>query len=93
MTITANVAQTNLIGLKTKVVRSRQPTYKNISGIVVDETRNTFVLRNNREDKVIVKNVSVFHFTFPDGTIVEVDGEVIVGKPEDRVRKHLRRMW
>jgi len=93
MNVTPAVAQMEFIGLKARVVKSKQPSYKGIEGIVIDETRNTLVIRYKNEDKVVVKNVSVFHFTFPDGTIVEIDGNAILGRSEDRVKKHVRRRW
>jgi ribonuclease P protein subunit POP4 len=42
---------------------------------------------------MVVKDSSVFHFTMPDGTIVEVDGKVILGRPEDRLKKKIKRRW
>lgn len=93
MNVTPTIAQMEFIGLKASVVESKQPSYRGINGIVVDETRNTLVIRQKNEDKAVVKNISVFHFTLPDGTIVEIDGNSILGRPEDRVKRHLRRRW
>jgi ribonuclease P protein subunit POP4 len=93
MRVTPAFVQDEFIGLTAKVVKSTNPSYVGIRGKIVDETRNTLVIRHGNEDKSVVKNVAVFHFTMPDGTIVEVDGNIIVGRPEDRVKKHLRRRW
>lgn len=93
MKVTPAVAQLELIGLQAKVVKSKQPSYKGIRGMVIDETRNTLVIRHKNKDKVVVKDISLFHFTLPDGTIVEIDGNAILGRPEDRVKKHFRRRW
>lgn len=93
MRVTPAYVQDEFIGLNAKVVKSTNPNYVGIDGKVIDETRNTLVIRHENQDKVIVKNVAVFHFTTPDGTIVEVDGNVITGRPEDRVKKQLRRRW
>lgn len=93
MNVTPAIAQMEFIGLKARVVESKQPSYKGIRGIVVDETRNTLVIRHKDEEKVVVKNVSVFHFALPDGTIIKIDGNAILGRPEDRVKKHPRRRW
>jgi RNase P/RNase MRP subunit p29 len=30
---------------------------------------------------------------FADRTIVEVNGRLLVGKPEDRLKKNVRRLW
>ena len=85
--------QDEFIGLNAKVVKSSNPSYMGISGKVVDETRNTLVIRQRHEDKVIVKEAAVFQFTLPDGTVIEVEGKIILGRPEDRMKKRLRRRW
>ena len=93
MRVTPAFIQNEFIGLNAKVVKSTNPNYVGISGKVIDETRNTLVIKHKNEEKVVVKNVAVFHFTMPDGTIVEVDGNIILGRPEDRLKKRLRRRW
>ncbi len=93
MRVTPAILQHEFIGLDAKVVRSTHPDYVGITGKVIDETRNTLVIRQKNKDKVVVKNTAVFHFTLPDGTIVEIEGNAIVGRPEDRVKKRPRRRW
>jgi len=93
MRVTPAFVQNEFIGLNAKVVKSSNPDYVGISGRVINETRNTLVIKHENKDKVVVKNVAVFHFTMPDSTIVEVDGNIILGRPEDRVKKQLRRRW
>jgi ribonuclease P protein subunit POP4 len=93
MRVTPTFVQNEFIGLNAKVVKSTNPNYVGITGRVIDETRNTFVIRHENEDTVVAKNVAVFHFTMPDGSVVEVEGNVIIGRPEDRVKKRLRRRW
>jgi len=93
MKVTPALVQNEFIGLKAKVVKSTNEDSVGISGKVIDETRNTLIIQHRDENKTIVKNSSVFHFTMPDGTIVEVEGKVILGRPEDRLKKKLRRRW
>ncbi len=93
MRATPAILQHEFIGLDAKVVRSTHPDYVGITGKVIDETRNTLVIRQKNKDKVVVKNTAVFHFTLPDGTIVEIEGNAIVGRPEDRLKKRPRRRW
>jgi len=90
---TAAVVQDEFIGLNAKVVKSNNPSYVGISGQVINETRNTFVIRQKNEDKVVVKEAAVFQFTLPNGTVVEIEGKVILGRPEDRVKKRTKRRW
>lgn len=93
MKVTPRIVQQEFIGLNTEVVRSSNPTYVGISGRVIDETRNVLVIMHQNKQKAIVKNTAVFHFTMPDGTVVEINGKVIVGRPEDRIKKRFRRLW
>jgi len=93
MKTAAAVVQGEFIGLKAKVVKSSNPNYVGIAGTVVDETRNTLVIRHKNEDKVIVKEAAIFQFTLTDGTVVEIEGNVILGRPEDRVKKRFKRRW
>jgi len=87
------VVQGEFIGLKAKVVESSNPSYVGITGQVIDETRNTIVIRHRGEDKAIVKEAAVFQFTLPDGAVIEIQGAVIVGRPEDRVKRKPKRRW
>ena len=93
MNVTPSIVQHEFIGLETKVVKSSNPQVVGIAGKVVDETRNTFTILHGGERKVIVKDTAVFEFVLPDGTVVEIDGKVIVGRPEDRIKKRPRRLW
>ena len=92
MKITPTTLQHEFIGLNAEVVESLNPSYVGIKGKVLNETRNTLVILHNKKTKII-KNVAVFHFTMPDGTIVEINGKVIVGRPENRIKKRIKRRW
>ena len=47
---------------------------------------------NDGERRTIVKKGSVFKFNLEEG-IVFVEGDALEGRPEDRVKKRLRRRW
>ena len=93
MNVTPSIVQHEFIGLETNVIKSSNPHVVGITGRVVDETRNTFTILHNGERKVVIKDTSVFDFVMPDGTVVELDGKVIMGRPEDRIKKRPRRLW
>ncbi|MBS7604870.1 MAG: ribonuclease P protein subunit [Candidatus Bathyarchaeia archaeon] len=89
-----HILQDEFIGLRVKVVKCTNPCCVGLSGIVIDETRNTFkILCKDRGEKILIKENSIFHFTLPDKTVVEIDGKALVGRPEDRVKKVVRRRW
>lgn len=93
MKVTPAITQQEFIGLKAKVTESPNSSYIGIAGIIVDETRNTFAVLQDGKRKTVVKDQAVFHFTLPDSTIVEIDGRVLVGRPEERLKKRIRRLW
>lgn len=93
MKVTPTIIQREFMGLNAKVVRSPNPNYIGIKGKVIDETRNTLVVLHKNQKKTVIKEAAVFHFTMPDGTIVEIDGKVIGGRPENRVKKRITRRW
>ena len=93
MKVAPEIIQHEFIGLKAKVVKCTNPDCEGIEGKVIDETRNTFLLEKNGIEKRVIKETSVFHFTYPDGTVVEISGKLLVGRPEDRIKKVMRRRW
>ncbi len=93
MKITPNIIRYEFIGTKAKVAESRHKGYVGISGEIIDETRNTFVISCKGKRKRVIKNSVVIHFTFSDGTTVEIDGKLLVRRPEARLKKHVMRLW
>ena len=93
MKVTSSIVQHEFIGLETTVVKASNPDLLGLKGRVVDETRNTLAILRDNKRKVVVKDNAVFEFVMPDRTVVEIDGKQIVGRSEDRVRKHPRRLW
>jgi ribonuclease P protein subunit POP4 len=91
--VTPQIVQHEFIGLETTVAKSSNPSCVGIKGTVINETRNTFVIMQSKKRKTIVKDQSVFHFTLPDATIVEIDGALLVGKPWERLKRRIRRLW
>jgi len=93
MMVTPSIVQDEFIGFEAKVVKSSNSDVVGISGKVVDETRNTFTILQDGARKVVVKDTSVFDFVLSDGTVVEIDGKVVMGRPEDRIKRRPRRLW
>ncbi|MEM3783612.1 MAG: ribonuclease P protein component 1 [Candidatus Bathyarchaeia archaeon] len=93
MKVTPDIIRYELIGTEAKVAESTNHNCVGIHGKVIDETRNTFTILHNGKRKMIVKDSSIFHFKFSDGTVVEIDGKLLVGRPEDRLKKRVKRLW
>ncbi|MEM3442646.1 MAG: ribonuclease P protein component 1 [Candidatus Bathyarchaeia archaeon] len=92
MKVTPDIIRYEFIGTKAKIVGSNVG-YVGMAGTVIDETRNTFTILHDGKKKTVIKDSSIFHFIFSDGTIIEIDGKLLIGRPEDRLKKHLRRLW
>jgi ribonuclease P protein subunit POP4 len=93
MKVTPDIIRSEFIGTEVKVAHSRCPNYIGLSGKIVDETRNTFTILQEGKRKAVVKDSAVFHFKLSDGTTVEINGKLLTGRPEDRFKKHIRRLW
>lgn len=82
-----NLKYHELVGLVATVVNHTDESLINVSGQVVGETKNMLkVLRGGRLIQV-PKVGGVFTFKLEDGTNVLVDGDALVGRPEDRMRR------
>ena len=62
-----------------------------ISGRVIDETRNTFLIETRSGDKRVPKSCNCFIFTLSQGLKVKAEGSVLVSQPENRINKRIRR--
>lgn len=93
MNITPDIVRYEFIGTDAKIAESSHHDNVGISGKIIGETRNTFEILHEGKKKTIAKDSSVFHFRFSDGTIVEINGKLLTGRPEDRLKKTIRRLW
>lgn len=93
MKVAPTIIQHEFVGLEAAVTESSNPACRNISGVVVDETRNTFMILQGGRRKTVVKNQVVLRFRLPDESVVQIDGKVLVGRPEERLKRRIRRLW
>jgi len=104
MAITAeNIVRHELIGLKAKVAASTDPSLEGVSGTVVDESYNMLVMEcgplakkkakeaAKKRTKSVSKRDSVFIFALPNRVKVKIEGRLLVGRPEDRIKKKFER--
>ena len=79
-----------LIGLQARVVQSTDASREKTSGIIVDESKNLFVIRTKGGDKMVPKKEALFEVVLGDEKVV-VDGKKILVRPFDRVKYFWRR--
>ena len=82
-----NLVRHELISLPVKIVKSTDTTQKGITGKIIDETYNTLKIETKNGEKSVIKENCVFMFTLPNKTKVQVDGKLLVSRPEDRIKK------
>lgn len=88
-----NLVNHELIGLTAHVVASRDPTLVCCEGIIVNESKEMLHLATDKRVLRIPKRISVFDLSLQDGTVVRVEGDNIRGRPEERLKRQLRRRW
>ncbi|MDM7940438.1 MAG: ribonuclease P protein component 1 [Methanothrix sp.] len=86
-----NLTRHELIGLDVLVEASTNPDQVGISGRIVDETRNTFLLETGRKVLRISKSNTSLIFTLPGENKVLVSGSVLISQPENRIQKRMQR--
>lgn len=85
-----NIARHELIGLLVEVDGSSNSGLAGISGRIVDETRNTFLIETQRGIKRVPKAGRSLNIAMPDGQKVRVLGNVLISSPENRINKKIK---
>jgi ribonuclease P protein subunit POP4 len=93
MKITPDIIRYEFIGTQAKIAQSVHLGYIGLAGPVIAETKNTLTLIHQGQPKSVIKDLATFDFSFDDGTTVEVDGKLLVGRSEDRLKKGIKRLW
>lgn len=84
-----NLIYHDLVGLRTKVVSSTDPTQIDLDGVVVDETAKLLVLSIEGVNKKIPKKNATFTFYIPQP--VTIEGSRISYSPAERLKRLQRR--
>jgi ribonuclease P protein subunit POP4 len=95
MITSKNIFYHELIGLYSKVIKSSNESLIGICGNIIDETKKTISIEtdNNSELKIIPKDISVFLISLPNGEVVEIEGKILVSRPEDRIKKRYKKLY
>jgi len=80
-----NLIRHEFIGLPVKIVDSTNKCNVGVSGVIVDETMKTLVVKTKRGTKRIGKGNTKFMFKLKNKNVM-VDGKRIVARPENRVK-------
>ncbi len=86
-----NFLRHEFIGLKTKVLESKNKENIGLQGKIIDETRKTIKIEDEKREKTIPKKNTIFEIKLPNGKEVTVKGDEIRLKPENRIKKRFKR--
>lgn len=84
-----DIPRHELIGTTIEVVDAQNKSLIGIKGKIIDETRNMLILDGGKriiKDKVRLKMKI-------DNKNIEIDGRILVGRPEDRIKKVRKIQW
>jgi ribonuclease P protein subunit POP4 len=80
-----NILRHEFIGLKVFVEQSPNKYEEGISGIIIDETRNTLRIKTGNGIKCLEKQRKLLRVTLPDSVQVIIDGNALSVSPTRRV--------
>jgi ribonuclease P protein subunit POP4 len=81
-----NILRHELVGLAAKAKTGE----KTVEGVVDDETEKTITIKAQDGPKKVVKDSATFEFKLPGDATVAVEGRLLVGRPQDRIKKKHR---
>lgn len=82
----ADIVRSELIGLEAEVVNAENKSLIGLKGLIVDETKNMLSIEKDGVIKKVIKSQVTLNIVF-DGQTFQIDGKVLVGRPEDRLKK------
>jgi ribonuclease P protein subunit POP4 len=88
-----NIVRHELTGLPLHIVESTDPNLVCKRGVILGESKKMIHFRTDQGELRVSKNISVFDVTLPDGIMVRINGSVLLGRPEDRIKKRFNRSW
>jgi len=75
-----------LIGRTVTIIECTDPSWMNLSGLIIDETKHTFLIEIEKKQKRIAKQTATFAFEYHDKKTI-VKGTRLVYRPEERIKK------
>lgn len=85
-----DVPRAEFIGKMVEVVKAKNPSLVGTKGKVVNETKNTFEIeKENGQIKKLVKKQVTIKTKIQEKTVT-IEGEILQGKPEERLKKKIK---
>jgi RNase P/RNase MRP subunit p29 len=87
---TRNIYGHELIGLHAAIEIKCCSNPFTIKGKIIDETKNMFTVMNKSGKMKVAKKKLKLHLTLPNQQKVTLDGNKLMNRPEDRIKKFRR---
>ncbi|MDD5253598.1 MAG: ribonuclease P protein subunit [Candidatus Nanoarchaeia archaeon] len=81
-----DILKKEIIGLKVEVTDAKNKALIGKKGKIIDETKNILTLEEKNKKIKIIKSQVKMKTTYENKTI-EIDGKLLVNRPEDRIKK------
>ncbi len=76
-----NKHQQEFIGKQVKIISSKNKQQEQITGLIIDETKNTFTIQTKNKEMMIFKKDKQFELNNQ-----KIDGNKITKRPEERIK-------
>ena len=83
-----DIRRKELIGREVELVDSTNKDNIGIKGKIINETKHTFIIKQSKTKKTIMKNNTTLKIKMNNKNII-IKGKSLVGRPEDRIQKRL----
>jgi RNase P/RNase MRP subunit p29 len=80
------ITSDELIGRMVTIIECTDPSWINQSGLIIDETKHTFLIEIEKKQKRIAKQTATFAFEY-NGKKTIVTGTRLAYRPEERIKK------
>ncbi len=80
---------TSVEGLPIEILKSSSEELEGIKGTIINETANMIKVRTLKKDFSIQKKGSVFKIQLNDGSKYIIDGNILSGLPDARIKKKM----
>jgi len=86
MTDVKDITRHELIGLNVEIVESKNKSLIGLKGKIIDETKSLLLIQSDKGVKKVLKDQVTINIQMKDKK-VQLEGKLLVGKPEDRLKK------
>ena len=81
-----DITRHELIGLNIEIIEAKNKALVGLKGKVIDETKSLLLVQTKKGEKKVLKDQATLRMKVNNKKI-QLDGKLLVGKPEDRLKK------